>query len=93
MGRGGCIAAEISSYQMEATTNFHPHVAAVLNVTPDHIVRHGSMEVYQQMKERIFAQQTAEDFLVLNYDDPANPRYEGTGAVGGLLFQPQRRIG
>ena len=71
VGRGGCIAAEISSYQMEATTNFHPHVAAVLNVTPDHIVRHGSMEVYQQMKERIFAQQTAEDFLVLNYDDPA----------------------
>ena len=71
VGHGGCIAAEISSYQMEATTNFHPHVAAVLNVTPDHIVRHGSMEVYQQMKERIFAQQTAEDFLVLNYDDPA----------------------
>ena len=71
VGKGGCIAAEISSYQMEATADFHPHVAAVLNVTPDHIVRHGSMEVYQQMKERIFAQQTAADFLVLNYDDPA----------------------
>ena len=71
VGKGGCIAAEISSYQMEATADFHPHVAAVLNVTPDHIVRHGSMEVYQQMKERMFAQQTAADFLVLNYDDPA----------------------
>ena len=70
VGKGGAIAAEISSYQMEATQDFHPHVAAVLNVTPDHIVRHGSMEVYQQMKERMFAQQTAEDFLVLNYDDP-----------------------
>ncbi|MBQ1890665.1 MAG: UDP-N-acetylmuramoyl-L-alanine--D-glutamate ligase, partial [Selenomonas sp.] len=69
VGKGGCIAAEISSYQMEATKDFHPHVAAELNVTPDHIVRHGSMEVYQQMKERLFAQQTAEDFLVLNYDD------------------------
>lgn len=68
-GRGGCLAAEISSYQMEATEHFHPHVAAVLNVTPDHIVRHGSMEVYQAMKERMFAEQTPEDYLVLNYDD------------------------
>ena len=69
IGAGGALVAEISSYQMEATEDFLPHVAAVLNVTPDHIVRHGSMEVYQQMKERMFAQQTAEDFLVLNYDD------------------------
>lgn len=69
IGEGGCLAAEISSYQMEATKAFRPHVSAVLNVTPDHIVRHGSMEVYQQMKERIFAEETMEDFLVLNYDD------------------------
>jgi len=65
----GCIAAEISSYQMEATEDFHPHVAAVLNVTPDHIVRHGSLDEYQRMKERMFAQQKGKDFLVLNYDD------------------------
>ena len=69
IGEGGCIAAEISSYQMEATHFFHPHVSVVLNVTPDHIVRHGSMEVYQEMKERIFAEETMEDYLVLNYDD------------------------
>ena len=54
---------------MEATEHFHPHVAAVLNVTPDHIVRHGSMEVYQAMKERIFREETPDDYLVLNYDD------------------------
>ena len=65
----GYIAAEISSYQMEVTEEFHPHVATVLNVTPDHIVRHGSMEEYQRMKERMFAQQKGKDFLVLNYDD------------------------
>ena len=69
IGKGGCIAAEISSYQMEATEHFHPHVAAVLNVTPDHIVRHGSMEVYQAMKERLFREETEDDYLVLNYDD------------------------
>lgn len=68
-GEGGVIVAEISSYQMETTHGFHPHIAAILNVTPDHIHRHGSMQVYQEMKERIFAAQTADDFLVLNYDD------------------------
>lgn len=68
-GEHSCVVAEISSYQMEATTNFRPHVAVVLNVTPDHVVRHGSLEVYQQMKEKMFAQQTSEDYLVLNYDN------------------------
>ena len=69
IGADGCIVAEISSFQMEATHHFHPHVAAVLNVTPDHIIRHKTMDVYQAMKEKLFAEQTAEDFLVLNYDD------------------------
>ena len=69
VGEGGAIAAEISSYQMEATKNFKPKVSAILNITPDHLKRHGSMEVYQAMKEKIFAQETAEDFLVLNFDD------------------------
>ena len=69
VGAGGAIAAEISSYQMEATQHFHPHAAAVLNVTPDHILRHGSMEVYQAMKERLFREERAGDLVVLNYDD------------------------
>ena len=69
VGEGSIIAAEISSYQMEATNNFKPHISAILNVTPDHLKRHGSMEVYQAMKEKIFAQESAEDFLVLNFDD------------------------
>ena len=69
VGAEGCIAAEISSYQMEATNNFKPHVSAILNITPDHLKRHGSMEVYQEMKEKIFAQEDSNDFLVLNYDD------------------------
>ena len=69
VGEGGCIAAEISSYQMEATKHFRPRVSAILNVTPDHLKRHGSMEVYQAMKERIFAQEEPTDYLVLNFDD------------------------
>lgn len=69
VGEGGAIAAEISSYQMEATNNFCPKVSAILNITPDHLKRHGTMEIYQAMKEKIFVQESAEDFLVLNYDD------------------------
>ena len=69
VGEGGALAAEISSYQMEATKHFRPRVSAILNVTPDHLKRHGSMEVYQAMKERIFAQEEPSDYLVLNYDD------------------------
>lgn len=69
IGAGGYLAAEISSYQLEATEHFKPHIAAILNVTPDHVIRHGSLEVYQQVKEKLFSQQTAEDYLILNYDD------------------------
>ena len=85
----GIIAAEISSYQMEATQHFHVHIAAELNVTPDHIVRHGSMEVYQAMKEKLFAAQTPEDFLVLNYDDP-HTRGMAERAKGRVCFFSRR---
>ncbi|EKU71987.1 UDP-N-acetylmuramoyl-L-alanine--D-glutamate ligase [Selenomonas sp. F0473] len=81
----GAIAAEISSYQMEATAHFHVHIAAELNVTPDHIVRHGSMEVYRAMKEKLFAAQTPEDFLVLNGDDP-HTRGMAARAKGRVCF-------
>lgn len=85
-GKGGAIAAEISSYQMEATDYFHPHVSAILNVTPDHIKRHGSMETYQQMKEKIFADETAEDFLVLNYDDERSRSIEKKAKCRTVFF-------
>lgn len=65
----GCVVAEISSYQLEASSRFQPHIAAILNLTPDHITRHGSMEGYQAAKEKLFANQTSADFLILNYDD------------------------
>ncbi len=84
-GENSCVVAEISSYQMEATTNFRPHIAVELNVTPDHVVRHGSLEVYQQMKEKMFAQQTPEDYLVLNYDNDKT-RDMANRAKGQVFF-------
>jgi len=89
VGAGGCIAAEISSYQMEATKKFKPHISAILNVTPDHLKRHGSMEIYQAMKEKIFSQQTAEDFLILNYDDERTRDMIDRAACRVLYFSRQ----
>jgi len=91
VGEGGIIAAEISSYQMETAKNFHPHIAAVLNVTPDHIVRHGSMEVYQAMKERIFARENSSDYLVLNYDDE-NTRGMGERADCPVCYFSHKKV-
>lgn len=63
------VVAEISSFQMEKAKTFHPHISAVLNITPDHLNRHKTMETYIAMKERVFANQTAEDFCILNHAD------------------------
>jgi UDP-N-acetylmuramoylalanine--D-glutamate ligase len=60
---------EVSSFQLETTEQFHPSIAVILNITPDHLDRHGSFENYCAAKEHIFARQTAVDFLVLNADN------------------------
>jgi UDP-N-acetylmuramoylalanine--D-glutamate ligase len=61
---------EVSSFQLESTVEFHPSIAVILNITPDHLDRHGSFENYALAKERIFAAQTATDCVVLNADNP-----------------------
>lgn len=63
------VVAEISSFQMETAYTFHPKISAVLNITPDHLNRHKTLETYIQMKERVFKNQTQDDFCILNYDD------------------------
>jgi UDP-N-acetylmuramoylalanine--D-glutamate ligase len=60
---------EVSSFQLETIEDFHPHIAVVLNITPDHLDRHGSFENYAAAKTRITERQGAEDFLVLNAED------------------------
>jgi UDP-N-acetylmuramoylalanine--D-glutamate ligase len=63
------LVLEVSSFQLETTDTFHPKIAVILNITPDHLDRHGTFENYAMAKERIFAAQTGEDFLVLNLDN------------------------
>jgi UDP-N-acetylmuramoylalanine--D-glutamate ligase len=60
---------EVSSFQLETVEEFHPRIALILNITPDHLDRHGSFESYVAAKARIFARQGAGDALVLNADD------------------------
>jgi UDP-N-acetylmuramoylalanine--D-glutamate ligase len=60
---------EVSSFQLESTEEFHPAIAVILNITPDHLDRHGTFENYALAKERIFAAQEANDCLVLNADN------------------------
>ena len=62
---------EVSSFQLETIEEFHPRIAVVLNITPDHLDRHGSFENYAAAKTRITECQTADDFLVLNAEDKA----------------------
>ncbi len=62
--------AEVSSFQLETIMDFHPNVSAILNITPDHLDRHGTMENYIAVKERVAENQTEGDWIVLNYDDP-----------------------
>jgi UDP-N-acetylmuramoylalanine--D-glutamate ligase len=62
---------EVSSFQLERTDTFHPWIAVLLNVSPDHLDRHASLEEYGAAKARVFANQTAEDWAVVNADDPA----------------------
>jgi UDP-N-acetylmuramoylalanine--D-glutamate ligase len=62
---------EVSSFQLETVEEFHPWIAVVLNITPDHLDRHGSFESYAAAKARITERQAAEDFLVLNAEDKA----------------------
>jgi len=64
------IVLEVSSFQLETTRSFHPRVAVVLNITPDHLDRHRTFANYVDAKARVFENQTADDFAVLNSDDP-----------------------
>lgn len=69
MNERSVTVAEISSFQLETAVSFQPRVSAILNITPDHLNRHHTMENYVSVKESITKNQTKEDFCVLNHED------------------------
>ncbi len=70
VSRDSIIVAELSSFQLEAIQNFRANVAVLLNITPNHLDRHRSFEAYFRAKAEIFRNQTADDYAILNADDP-----------------------
>ena len=82
---------EISSFQLEGIEAFHPAVSAILNITPDHLNRHYTMENYSAIKERIAMNQTKEDVCVLNYEDEELRRFGQEECSAKVKFFSSRR--
>ena len=77
---------EVSSFQLEMTDRFHPWIAVLLNLSADHLDRHGTFEAYSGAKARIFANQTADDWAVINADDPSVVALARAGRARRLDF-------
>jgi UDP-N-acetylmuramoylalanine--D-glutamate ligase len=77
---------ETSSFQLETTTTFRPWIAVWLNFADDHLDRHPTVEAYADAKARIFANQTAEDWAVVNADDPVVMRHAARGRARRVPF-------
>lgn len=85
------VVAETSSFQLETIDEFHPIVSAILNLTPDHLNRHHTMEGYVEAKKNIMKNQTADDYVILNYDDPLT-RAIGEKAVPQVIYFSSTQI-
>lgn len=83
---------EVSSFQLETIEEFHPEIAVVLNITPDHLDRHGSFEAYAAAKARITERQGPEDFLVLNAEDKPTQMVAAKTKAQVYWFSPRRPI-
>ena len=84
--------AEISSFQLETVQDFHPHVSAILNITPDHLNRHHTMETYAAVKEQIAQKQTLEDTCVLNYENEYTREYAAMCPATVVFFSSARDL-
>jgi UDP-N-acetylmuramoylalanine--D-glutamate ligase len=83
---------ELSSFQLETICRFRAHIAMALNVTPDHLDRHHTFEKYAAAKGRLFETQIAEDFAVLNADDPVCMQYASLTPAAPLWFSSTRPL-
>jgi UDP-N-acetylmuramoylalanine--D-glutamate ligase len=87
------IVLEVSSFQLETIVDFRPRIAVVLNITPDHLDRHKTFANYVNAKARIFENQQAGDFTVLNADDPAAIDLSERTLANRFVFSRKKEIG
>ncbi|MBD3299198.1 MAG: UDP-N-acetylmuramoyl-L-alanine--D-glutamate ligase [candidate division Zixibacteria bacterium] len=86
---------EVSTFQLERVDEFRPHVAAILNLTPDHLDRHGTFEEYVRLKFRLLENQLESDVAVLNADDPTSVAYDKehhTGTAQRWWFSTRQAV-
>ncbi len=83
---------ELSSFQLETIETFHARIGSALNVTPDHLDRHYTLEKYAAAKARLFVNQRAGDFAVLNFDDPICRSYAGRGGAQTVWFSSTQTV-
>ena len=84
---------EISSFQLESIDGFHPEIAVILNITPDHLDRHHSFDAYVRAKARIFENQTPQDHAVLNADEPTCEGLSGKTRAQVLWLSRKKEVG
>ena len=88
----GWTVAELSSFQLETIKTFHPSIAVVLNVTPNHMDRYETFNDYAAAKHRIFMNQTADDVAVINADDPTVSSWASGLRATVLQFSVRKKV-
>jgi UDP-N-acetylmuramoylalanine--D-glutamate ligase len=83
---------EVSSFQLEQIDSFHPWISVMLNVSPDHLDRHPTIEAYESAKARIFENQEPGDWAVLNADDPTVLRLASTSRATPRFFSRRSEV-
>ena len=89
---GSVTVAEMSSFQLETVHTFAPKVSAILNITPDHLNRHHTMEAYIEAKKNIAKNQTAENTCVLNYEDEVTRKFGENLSAKVLYFSSRHKL-
>lgn len=85
-------ALEVSSFQLESTVYFKPSISAILNITPDHLNRHKTIENYIDAKCKVFINQNDKDFTILNLDDPETSKLISIPKSKVLLFSRKQKV-
>jgi len=86
------VVAELSSFQLETVHTLCPKVSAMLNISPDHLDRHHTMEAYIKAKEQIAVNQTAQEICVLNYEDKVTKKFGEKTKASVLYFSSARKL-
>lgn len=92
MTKDSVTVAEISSFQLETAVKFHPTVSAILNITPDHLNRHHTMENYVAVKESVTKNQTKADFCILNREDDRLADFAADCPAQVIWFSSRRKL-